>query len=900
MDYVIPISEIDKSRLSVVGGKGANLGELSKAGFPVPGGMCITTHSYKSFIATSAKLPDFFAELQALKFSDLAQVQNLGLRIREHLESLPIPEDIQNAVHESLLQYGIGKSYAVRSSATAEDLPSASFAGQQDTYLNVRGFDSILDAVRRCWASLFTDRAIIYRARNGFGHEDVLLAVVIQTMIIPTVSGIMFTADPVSGNRKIISIDASYGLGEAVVSGLVTADMYQVCGDDIIAKNIGSKQYAIYSLPEGGTVTKELSEEEQNSQAMTDSYILKLAAVGRNIESHYGCEQDIEWCLTAEGDLYVVQSRPITTLYPMVEPVPTDDALHVYISFGHFQMMTNAVKPMGRSVLRTLIPVGHSVPGDESSWIVNAGGHLYVDLTHLLKVPPFRNFLPEFTANIDERVSVALQEVVKRPEFHNVPPSEGRKLDLMRFFIPFAWQGFLNVFIRNPRLALADANSIMEEAVTDCNRQLRKVSGAERIRLVQLMLHNLFPNVMIKLARHMLPGIVSMKLIEKYSKQWLGDTDELSIMNRSLPGNVTTEMGLRVGDLGDCVRERPEVMEYLSSSPCKESFRKGLQDIVGGEEFLKELDSFLTQYGMRCPGEIDISKERWSESPTSLISSILTVARNPQSLGEHRRKHMQANEEAEEAARRIVERVRSTPWGYFKAIFMKRLVTVFRYRAGLREHPKYTIIRILWIIKTLVLEEATALVSAGTLHVTTDVFYLTLSELGSIISHTFEGDVSILISQRKDQFSKDDKLHPVRVMTSDGEVVNGTRKSSAAPEGAILGSGVSAGVVEGFARVVMTPDNAELQDGEIMIAPFTDPGWTPLFNSAKGLVIVVGGMLTHGAVVAREYGIPAVVGVDNATDVIKTGQYIRVNGTEGYILVLPTPEEEQGVSEAGR
>ncbi|CAO3665383.1 unnamed protein product [Umbelopsis vinacea] len=893
MSYVIPFSDIDKSSLSLVGGKGANLGEMLTSGFPVPSGICISTIAYQAFIAASPKMPGFFLELQALQLSDLPQVRDLGQRIREHLETQSIPVDIENAIKVACSSLGEDKSYAVRSSATAEDLPSASFAGQQDTYLNIRGFDNILDAVRRCWASLFTDRAIIYRGRNHFQHEDVLLSVVIQEMVIPAVSGIMFTADPVSGNRKLVTIDASYGLGEALVSGLVTADMYQVCGDEIVAKNIGSKKLAIHSLEEGGTVTKELSKEEQESQAMSDALILELAALGKRIESHYGCEQDIEWCLTAESELYVVQSRPITTLYPMMDPLPTDDTLHVYMSFGHIQMMTRAFTPMGRSVLRTIIPFGHTFPGDESSWVVNAGGHLYIDLSYLLRLRTFGKVFPKVAVNIDERISVALQEVVKRPEFHNVPPPRGLRLTFLRFFIPFAWQGILNVCFRNPKLALADANSIMEDAVTEYERELSKVSGAERIRLAQLMLGDLFPKIMKKLARHVLPGIVSMKLAEKYSNKWLGDSDELAIMNRSLPGNVTTEMGLRVGDLGDCVRQRPEVLEYLTSATCKETFRKGLQDVKGGDEFLKELDSFLVHYGMRCPGEIDIGKERWTESPMSLISSILTVARNSQSPGDHRRKHVQANEDAEEAARRIVERVRNTPGGYFKAMVMRRLVTVFRYRAGMREHPKYTIIRILWMIKRFILEEATALVSSGILSDASDVLYLGLSELSSLLSNTFEGDVNMLISERKNQFSKDDALHPVRVMTSEGEVINGTRKSSTAPKGAILGSGVSAGVVEGFARVVQSPENAELEDGEIMIAPFTDPGWTPLFNSAKGLVIVVGGMLTHGAVVAREYGIPAVVGVDNATEVIKTGQYIRVDGNEGYVLILPTPEVQQ-------
>ncbi|KAM3581080.1 hypothetical protein VKS41_006525 [Umbelopsis sp. WA50703] len=836
-------------------------------------------------------MTDFFHELQTLAHGDLARVQEFGKRIREHLETLPIPSDIQNDIEEAWSRTGKDKSYAVRSSATAEDLPSASFAGQQDTYLNVRGLDDILDAVRRCWASLFTDRAIIYRARNQFNHQDVLLSVVIQEMVIPTVSGIMFTADPVSGNRKTLIIDASYGLGEALVSGLVTADMYQVCGEDIIKKNIGSKKTAIYPLPEGGTVTKELSEEEQNSQALSDDLILELAAFGKRIESYYGCEQDIEWCLTAENEIYIVQSRPITTLFPLVDPLPDNDGLHVYMSFGHAQMMTRAITPMGRSVLRTVVPVGHSTPGDESLWVATAASHLYIDLSRILRVPAFGKNFPKFAVNVDERIALGLEEVVSRPEFQKVPPEKGMKMKLLRFAIPMAWGVFLTLFVRNPKCAQTDANALMESLVAKFEVQLNQGHGSEKIRQTQVLLSELFLQFFPKLAHHVAPGILAMKLAKHYSEKWLGDSDEIAIINKALPGNVTTEMGLRVGDLGDIVRERPAVLKYLTSISDKEAFRKGLQDIQGGDEFLGEFDSFLDQYGSRCPGEIDIGNERWAESPTSLISSILAVAKNTQAVGDHRRKHIQASEEAEAAARRIVERVRKTPWGYFKSILMKRLVTVFRYRAGMREHPKFTIIRILYRVKKVLLEEANQLVNAGKLHDVSDVLYLGLSELHSLVSNTFEGDVNLLIAQRKEQHTKDDTIQPVRVMTSEGEIINRTRKPNNAPEGAIIGSGVSAGVVEGFARVVLSPDNSELEDGEIMVCPFTDPGWTPLFNSAKALVIVVGGLLTHGAVVAREYGIPAVVGVDNATEIIKTGQYIRVNGNDGYIEILPTPDQ---------
>ncbi|MBA4603637.1 PEP/pyruvate-binding domain-containing protein, partial [Thermoactinomyces mirandus] len=302
--HVLFFDEVDRSSLAYVGGKGANLGELSKAGFPVPGGFCVTTHAYKDFIATSSEMDALFAELDQLDPNDLNQLRDLGGRIRSHLLKLELPVSLRNNIIQAWKSAGTQYFYAVRSSATAEDLPTASFAGQQDTYLNIRGKDELLKHIQKCWASLFTDRAIVYRAKNGFGHRQVYLSVVVQRMVCPEVSGIMFTADPVNGNRKVVSIDASFGLGEAIVSGLVSADLYKVKGGSITEKKIPEKKIAILPLPEGGTVTKELSLSQQVVQALTDNQILQLSELGKRIEKHFGSPQDIEFCVE-DGEFYV-------------------------------------------------------------------------------------------------------------------------------------------------------------------------------------------------------------------------------------------------------------------------------------------------------------------------------------------------------------------------------------------------------------------------------------------------------------------------------------------------------------------------------------------------------------------------------------------------------------------
>lgn len=357
--YVMHFNEVDRRNLPEVGGKGANLGEMSKAGFPVSPGFCITTSGYRDFIAESGEMDELLDLLARLKPNQTDEINRLGQRIRDHLLIVPIPRTIKSSIIDAWKMVGEEQAYAVRSSATAEDLPTASFAGQQETYLNVRGADQLLQAVRKCWISLFTDRAILYRMKNGFDHRSVYLSIVVQQMVFPDVSGLMFTADPVTGHRNIISIDASFGLGEALVSGIVSADSYQVLKDRIVKKQIAEKKKAIYPAAEGGTKIKELAPELQNKQALSDDKILELARLGQRIEKHYcpergveqrpergsercpgggaeQClEQDIEWCLAGDK-FYILQSRPITSLYPV--PKVHDNKLHIFFSFAHLQI----------------------------------------------------------------------------------------------------------------------------------------------------------------------------------------------------------------------------------------------------------------------------------------------------------------------------------------------------------------------------------------------------------------------------------------------------------------------------------------------------------------------------------------------------------------------------------
>lgn len=866
--FVLYFNEIDKDSLPYVGGKGANLGEMTKGGFPVPQGFCVTTSAYHVFMEQSDQMDRFFTQLAHVNSDQLDEIRILGEHIRSHIEHLSIPHEVEEAIVTAWKQNGTEKAYAVRSSATAEDLPGASFAGQQETYLNVLGETQLLRSIRRCWASLFTDRAISYRAKNGFDHRQVFLSVVVQEMIFPDVSGIMFTADPISGNRTVTSIDASFGLGEALVSGLVSADLYQVRGGQIIQKKISTKNLAIYSIPGGGTRTTELAADQQQAQALPDERIVELAELGKKIERYYGTEQDIEWCF-ANGTFYIVQSRPVTSLYPV--PKYSDGQLHILVSGGHIQMMTDAMKPMAISVFSALIPI-----------FAEAGGRVFADLTAPFGIKPLRKRIPLVLRRMDEQLGAALEEVLQRPTT-KIP----KKRIPLGTVAPVAFLAVTtiirNILFADPVARRDVVNRFMDQSVKSCRQNVLSSSAPSRIDAIKRhMKQEVFP-ALLTVVPNWVSGEFISEVVKKLLRTWLGDTESIHVLGRSLPGNVTSELGLRIGDLADIARQNSPLPDYLQQTTDTD-FYTGLSEIPNSDSFRAKLEEFMRLYGMRCPGEIDISKPRWREAPTALVSSIISHIRT-MAPGEHRTKFQEAANEAERVAEHLIEQVRRRK-GPIRAKMLRRVIHVYRNLGGLREHHKYLLIRYFDIYRQAILEEAQKLVQSGVLSEISDAFYVTLDELQALENGSFEGNVHQFIKERKQQEEINKKLTPPRVMTSEGEIITGRRSVANAPEDALIGTPVSSGVVEGYAKIILHPEHAELIEGEIMVAPFTDPGWTPLFLSAKALVMEVGGMMTHGAVVAREYGIPSVAGIDHATKVIQNGDYIRVDGTQGYVQIL--------------
>jgi len=874
--YVLGFQTIDKTRIMAVGGKGANLGEISKVdGICVPDGFCISTEAFRKILGETPSINQLLDQLSLLKVEDRNKISELSGEIRRLVEGIAIPEDIREELAHHLSRLGEENAYAVRSSATAEDLPTASFAGQQDTYLNIIGEEAILKHVSKCWASLYTERAVTYRIQNGFDHRKVHLAVVVQKMIFPQAAGILFTADPVTSNRKVTSIDASFGLGEALVSGLVNPDVYKVRNGKVIAKKISAKKLAVFASQDGGTTEQEIEPERQNRQALTDEQILQLEHMSRKIEEHFGHAQDIEWCL-ADGTFYIVQSRPITTLFPI--PEANDQENHVYVSVGHQQMMTDPLKPLGLS----LFQLTAARPVDK------AGGRLFVDITQDLASPAKRDIIVNVLGKSDPLIKNALMTILERGDFIKSLPNEPNDLkepSSGKSNQGVSPAGFQTLNDYDPQV-VSDLIKSSQKSIDELRRDIQTTSGSvlfdfilEDIRKLRKRISDSQSFGVIMTAMN------ASSWINEKMMDWLGEQHAADILSQSVPNNITSEMGLELLDVADVIRPHPEVIHYLQGVKDEkdDSFLDELLQFDGGRESRDAIYAYLNKYGMRCAGEIDITKPRWSEKPATLVPMILGNIKNVEPNASHL-KFEQGRQEALNKEQELLERLQQLPDGEQKAKETKRMISLVRNLSGYREYPKYGIVSRYFVYKQALLKEAERLVQANVIHEKEDIYYLAFEELHEVV-RTHELDCQI-ISKRKDEYKSYEKLTPPRVVTSDGEIVAGEYKRENLPADAIVGLPVSSGVIEGRARVILNLEDAVLEDGDILVTVFTDPSWTPLFVSIKGLVTEVGGLMTHGAVIAREYGLPAVVGVENATKLINDGQRIRVHGTEGYVEIL--------------
>lgn len=780
MQYIIPLSEKKAQNLALSGGKGANLAKLIEFGFSVPDGYVVTTRAYED------NLPDgLWDELSALD-------------LKGH--------------------------WAVRSSATAEDLPDNSFAGQQDTYLNVQSLEKIKEAIINCFASINNERAISYRKKNNITSFS--MAVVLQQMVDAEFAGVLFTADPYSSDRFTTVIEAVPGLGEALVSGRKIPTTYKIKRSEEVTRYQSNQT------------------EISGTKLLTDAQVKQLIQIGQEIQEKFGRPQDIEWCLK-DGALYVVQSRAITTLYP--PPVSPDGFKRCFISLGHTQMMTDTMLPLGGDLFGYF--------GGMSGINNYAGGRLYMEITHDMKT--WHNLMLLWGYKNSEYLTWKAMKIVedRKDYMRSIPKGE------VAFHMPKqsyqAIIGGLKIYYKNDKDEISRYFDRMEKSVALVEAEIGNYHNGDLVRYIKKDMETKMADAVYDTTCYgiIMGGVLAMNHINKMGKKLLGEKDYVNNVGKSIPNNVTSEMGLLLGKIADQIYDDPEKIDYLKN---------------GGTD-LPELKEFMEKYGCRCPGEIDLCKPRYAEQPEKIVSILLANLKQPKGYADDM--HQKGLKESQAAIEKLLEKAPRNKK-------LRKNIDYYRTFFGLREAPKYYWIRRYWIYKKALMAEAARL----KIRSIDDIYYLTVVELEA----AFDGGMIDYesIDKLKAAFASYEKLTPPRLIFSDGEVVE-THYDNPAPDGALKGIGVSNGVVEGKARVITDVINAkDIQAGEILVTHFTDPSWTPVFLSIKALVAEVGGMVTHGSVIAREYGLPAVVAVNSATQLIKTGDLIRVSGDEGWVEIL--------------
>jgi len=887
-NYILDLSIAETRDISLVGGKGASLGRMTQAGLPVPPGFCLSTAAYDAFLEHTGLREEIARQLAAGQYE----------AIREAIESGPLPPQVQEALVAAYRRLGNGP-VAVRSSATAEDLPAASFAGQHHTALNVSGEEALVEAVKKCWASLWTERAVQYRERHGFAHDAVNMAVVVQQMTPAQAAGVLFTANPTSGDRNQMAIEGSWGLGEAVVAGLVTPDYYLVDKETlaVLERKVAEKTIMIVPDPAGGTRQVEVPPEKRLQPVLDDDQVRELAALARQVEALHDAPQDIEWALS-EGKFYLLQARPITTLEPSLaeEPVPSiassttapvRDKLGypiVWSSTNTREVVPGVICHLARPLILTemnlglrdfLNRLGVRTDPDEG-FLGFIYGRAYINMNYMLDTV---GQLPGFSAEgVEETTGHAGRGGLEdRPR----PPLLTRLGTTLRALCAFPQ------VVKNLKHEVVEFIKPFEKRVKEVRElDLTRLTTSE----IRELLHEFQSYGRTIGMMHTSVSVVGGSLYDTISKllaQWGGDGQVATRLLMGLTGLTTAEIGQELWQLAQLARQDEAVAQALRSENPQEALEE-LRAAGQGREFFAAYDDFLRRYGDRGFSELDLLQPRWEEDPSFLLRVLRNhleaeVDEDPATLDQRQR------EERLRLTREIEEQIAKGLGGKLKLRFFRGLLENCQTYVSWRENMKGYWVNVYGVYRRCYLELARRWVEQGVLTAQDDIFYLEPQEVDELLDDPTQAErFRKLIAARRREYNWHITLDPPEVIIGSWSPAE-SMAAAAAPEGDVLtGLGASPGQVTAPARYITDPvKEGHIEPGEVLVAFQTDPGWTPLFVTAGGVVTELGGVMSHGAIVAREYGIPAVVGVKGATAAIRTGQTITVDGDNGKVHLHP-------------
>jgi pyruvate,water dikinase len=834
--FVVLLEQLGRDDLVRAGGKGTNLGELVRAGFPVPDGFVVTTAAYDRFV-THNRLGNTIARA-------LREEEGSGTSIRTALEGAPIPLEIEQSILAAYHELGEGP-VAVRSSATAEDLPEAAFAGQQDTYLNISDEQALLDSVRRCWASLWTDRAIAYRERQGIHQRTVKLAIVVQRMVPAEIAGVLFTANPITGARDEVVIDASLGLGEAVVSGLVTPDHFVLrkrpWGWSIVERRAGWREMIVRARLGGDTEYVDGSA-DTDVPVLPDRALRRLARLGGAIERHFGGPQDIEWAW-ASGELFIVQARPITAL---PEPTPRPSKQQQRMAGIVAEMLP--VRPYPLEVTTWGYPLLHSAM-----------------FRPVFAVVGLR--FPSFQQQFDEEDGVVVRFIGgELPR-----PTPGILLAPVRL-LRLAWRYDVAHWHADPLLAEAQSRARTLEA-----RDLRALSWEGLLATVREALT--IPFLIGELRRRYLPRAALAVGGLRLTLGLLGHVDRFGTLLFSGVETKVLEANRALEEMAARIRSDPALARVFANHEASELW-EALEEQPCGEAFLAEFRVFLDRYGHReAGGTLLVSQSTWKDKPEAVLGILKGLA-----LAEPQPKTGRAAWEVarDDVLAHPLLRLPPLRSGYLK------LLAEARWLQQLREDTRFYFMLLLPILRRALLELGRRLVSIEVLDAPEDVFHLKFAELERIDGSwpppkQLADQLRALMARRKKR----------RAELEDTPLVDPLRFQQAEIEGDVLLSGTpgSPGVAEGSVRIIRDGSEfGKLRSGEVLVAPYTNPAWTPLFQRAAAVVVDSGGAASHAAIVAREYRIPAVMGAPEATKKLTDGERVMVDGNQGHVTLLVEDE----------
>jgi pyruvate,water dikinase len=922
--WLAPLNDISMTCETGVGAKAANLARLSGQAFPVPAAFCIPAAAYWEHLETSGLGAEIRKTLRDLNStSDSASMQSSLANIRHSIIGSLLSKDFRVAI-ESALPGLSTDLVAVRSSALGEDSAGHSFAGQFDTFLAVKGLPAILDAVKGCWASLWSDRSFQYRTRKGISHTEAAMAVIIQAQVMAETSGIAFSVDPAKEDVDRVVIEAAWGLGEAIVQGKVTPDRFVLSRSDLAILSIETavKKLAVMVGENGGVQEENIDAAKAQAACLDDTVVRAIADLALRAEKAFQQPQDVEWALT-KGKIWILQSRPITALGSLdlrwsqseapgltaespsskleVRPSKPDSSFEdrqVWSNLNTGEVLPDVVSPMTWSRIDGML---HDVFGTiirqlgmefgDSRLADLVAGRVYFNLNTLVAL--IRRIPGVGKVDVGEMLGGAQGSVLRNVKFadEDLPHLN---FSLLRTLVNLP-RFLLWTLSHSPHRGLQKAATMRRRAATLQQLNPQTLSEDEIMAYLYMLLDD--RNLITHAIAYGGGALLFLPPFFGLCRRWLRDEDA-SIANRllaGLGGMDSAEAGLDLWRLAEVVRKNPAVENVIfaedHSKDGVESLRIRLPGVAGGTAFLAAWDAFMAKHGHHCRGEIELVNQRWREMPGLILAMVRGYLKrldqaNPVAL--HERHTLVRRDLSRQCRRQLADPFRRTIFEFLLKNAQRACVV--------RENLKSEIVRLWALGRSLLLELGQRLYGRGALKAADDIFFLNFDELRPIQKGRPGFDVIGTVARRRTEYEANRLLSPPAVVvgrceswrTLPAASVSEDHGTGVLDNHVLRGLAVSPGVVTGPARVVLRADTrVQVLPGEILVAPFTDPGWTPYFLQAAAIVTELGGLLSHGSIIAREYGIPAVVNIGPATGFITTGQMLEVDGNRGEVRILP-------------